>query len=96
MDLGMSKKLGTPSYAVGDHVVSGSTYYGLVFAAGPMRFQVVWENGDESRHSQDYRGFRHVVDSDWQGDTDYEHRVKKGLERELTSLRERRRHHGSR
>ncbi len=52
-------------YAVGDVVAEDVTFLGIVCAAGPRTFTVLWGNGCQNRYDQDYRGIRRFTIGFW-------------------------------
>lgn len=52
-------------FAVGDVVLDGTTSTGVVYAAGPQRFSVLWDSGHTGTHAQDCRVYRRFVAGTW-------------------------------
>jgi hypothetical protein len=52
-------------FAVGDVVLDGAVFTGVVYAAGCQRFSVLWESGHTSTQAQDSRVYRRFVIGTW-------------------------------
>lgn len=46
-------------FFVGELVTETGWYYGIIIKSGPKMYEVLWENGDHSRHRQDYMCIYH-------------------------------------